>query len=190
MPSPNRPIPTVLLVDMLGVRAEWNEHGARGAVRSFQVLEQIVQRVVLGDPDRILDAQIESDCVVVTCRTASNAIRFGQALFLQAFLGQSPSAERQRRVWLRGVILRRPPYVRGDSFRSVRVVSDKLRVFDYESTFLEAVSIEKSGYRGMRLLADKRILTTARCHVPPSSPWFRGRPVDGDIRPRDRSTAS
>lgn len=149
-------IPSLLLIDMLGVRARWAEGGAEGATEAFDTLIDLVDDAVDENED-ITCAVVESDMSVILCRSASAALRTGREIFQSAFGGPA-SRERRRRVWLRGVCVPRPKRLDLEGLRRPQRRSF-VHVYEYAPAVLEAIALEKCGFRGMRLVVSPELLT-------------------------------
>jgi len=157
----NRTTATLFFVDMLGVRSSWQKDGRKGAEGSFQLFQENIQQALLPlTRAEILDASIESDSAVFKCRNAEAAVFLALRLFRRTF-ARGSNIRAERRSWLRGVII---PISRAAVFRKEQDISRSavlLKNFVYHRGILDAISIEKSGYRGMRCLIKSNLITDA-----------------------------
>lgn len=151
----------LLFVDMLGVRASWLKSGRRGAEEAFHRFQECIQHALISySRTEILDAVIESDSVAVKCRNAESAVSLACRLFRRSF-ARGADLRDGKRIWLRGVIL---PVGASAQFRTPSDIarsSVSLTNFTYHKRLLDAISIEKSGYRGMRCLIKSNLVTEA-----------------------------
>ena len=154
------PLPSLILIDVLGVRARWGT-GARHAVSAFETLAELVETAIEDAPPAVLGAEIESDTAVVACRSTNAALRFVRMLYLDAFLGRSAAEERRERLWLRGVLVPRPPSLEIDEVRTPRRrAGGRVVVNDLAPAFTAAVALEKSGFKGMRFVVHGDLVTS------------------------------
>jgi hypothetical protein len=141
----------VLLIDMLGSREKWQTGGLEAAKAAFDRFSRIVVDAARQEPVRsVIGGGIETDSAVLICAEAPAALRIAQRMFLCALDSQRGGAG--ERLWLRGSLTTH----KGD--RTIRHSSpvdsplQALRVFTYHEQVFDAISIEKSGFKGMRLL--------------------------------------
>ena len=147
----------LLFVDVLGTKNAWKLHGRKGVERICEwfrtTLAGILAEKLKG---RLSDGLIESDSAGLIFEAPGDAITVARELILSAF-GAPKDAETPRR-WLRGAILcaggnrhmrRETPIGR----------TGNLRGADYSNELMEALNIEKSGYRGMRVIVDRNLLS-------------------------------
>jgi hypothetical protein len=155
------PLPSLILIDLLGVRARWTAGGADAATSAFDDLTRLVQEAVNVGPDEITGAETESDSAVILCTSTNAALRVAKSLFLRTFTESTASQERFHRIWLRGVLVPRPSDL---SIRDLRIrrlkLSGRLTVNELSRPLLDAIALEKSGFRGMRLVVHPRLLTS------------------------------
>lgn len=151
----------LLFIDMLGVRASWVRNGRAGAEESFSLLQIEIRKAMLQlSRADILDAAMESDSVAIKCRSAEVAALLAIRIFRRTF-GHGSSRKKDKRVWLRGVII---PISTSAKFRTPANISLSpvpLINVTYHKKLMDAIAIEKSGYRGMRCLIQKNLVTTA-----------------------------
>lgn len=140
---------TLLFIDMLGVKSRWHQDGRPGAEAAFEEFESLVTSAIAEcGPDGVLSGMIESDSAAIVCSSQSVAVGVGCSLFRRAFATVAPG--RHRRPWLRGAII---PFAGHLSLRTTRVSAiDSVTTSVYEPALLDAIAVEKAGYKGMRLL--------------------------------------
>jgi hypothetical protein len=150
----------ILFVDMLGARKMWQNGGVAKAMPAFYRFKKMAniaaRRAPIGE---VLDGVIETDAAMLVCRTMVEAARIAQRLYLGAF--QVHMNSEAPRHWFRGCIV---PHSEGEFLRSGNVLSEPMQnvtAFRYSESALEAVSIEKSGFKGMRLLVKTDLINDA-----------------------------
>jgi hypothetical protein len=160
-----------LFVDLLGVRARWHDQGRAGAETAFKTLEDLVVSAVAEQGGgAVLAGAIESDAAAIVCSSQHAAVCIGVALYRAAF--SVATSGRFARPWLRGVIV---PYSGNVTLKTEQPVgAANLRVTAFEGGLLDAVAVEKAGYKGMRLLIDSSLVNAtlrgAHClHLPDST---------------------
>lgn len=141
----------ILFIDMLGARQLWQAGGVDASRRAFdRFTSMVVASARTEPPSSVIDGGVETDAAMLVCQSTEVALRIAQRLFLHAFgLGKRPG---DVRLWLRGSLV---PHDGAANLRSEASLSPPLeavRVFPYSGSALDAISIEKSGFRGMRLL--------------------------------------
>lgn len=151
MPS----IPSLLLVDVLGVGARWKSGGTDAAEAAFDVLAEIVETVLRDAPSTILGAELQTDTVCIASTSTNAALRVARDVYLEAFLRQ-----RRERAWLRGVLVHRPQKLHLHDMRQpCRSLGGRIVVHRLAPPLLNAISLEKSGFKGMRMLVHPRLVT-------------------------------
>lgn len=150
----------ILFVDMLGARRIWQNGGVQEAIPAFFRFKKMVNIAARQAPNgEVLDGGIETDAAMIVCRSPIEAFRIGQRLFLAAFSGRlSPETPR---LWLRGCVVPHPEEGFLRSGEPLRDPVDRITAYRYSESALEAVSIEKSGYKGMRLLVHSELITSS-----------------------------
>lgn len=147
----------LLFVDMLGVKARWQQGGRQAAEAAFQHFWGIIGYAVRGESAETVSAGIlESDSFAIDCKTTSVALRIAKRLYLAAFI--RTLERKDDRTWIRGVLLNRTndhELRRSTLFKTKAPIDLML----YSGDLLEAIAIEKSGFRGMRLLVDEALVT-------------------------------
>jgi hypothetical protein len=144
-------VSVILFIDMLGSRKRWQNGGVAESMSTFFRFKTMVKRAVRGAPDgEVLDGGIETDAAMLVCRSMVEAARIAQRLFLGAFGDRmNPSSPRH---WYRGCIvphMEREPLRVGDPLGKAL---EDVTAYRYSASALEAISVEKSGYKGMRVL--------------------------------------
>lgn len=147
----------ILFVDMLGAKRCWARGGIGEAVPMFHRFKKLVTVAARTCPaGEVLDGVIETDAAMLVCRSTVEALRIAQRLYLSAFEGRMNSGT--RRDWYRGCVVPHPD----DSFlRSGKPLRSPLQgvsAFRYSESALESVSVEKSGFKGMRLLVEMELV--------------------------------
>lgn len=141
----------ILFIDMLGARKRWQCGGVGEAVPVFYRFKRLVNVAARGAPSgEVLGGVIETDAAMLVCRSTVEAARIAQRLYLGAFA--SRLNPRTHRDWYRGCIV---PHADGEFLRTgdpLREPVQEVMTFRYSESALEAVSVEKSGFKSMRLL--------------------------------------
>ena len=152
-------MPRVLLfVDLLGVRAAWQHGGRSEAESAFKAFRSLVAAAVEGRTrEEILDGIIETDAMALHCADTGTALDIGQNLYQMAF--RQTATNNNKRPWLRGVIVPRVSELPLRRPTSLRAPLNQISLMLYEPELFDAIAIEKSGIKGMRLLIDKDLLT-------------------------------
>jgi hypothetical protein len=156
-------VAVILFVDMLGARKRWQNGGVAESMPAFYRFKKMVNIAARRSPvGEVLDGIIETDAAILVCKSTLEAARIAQRLFLGAFASHMhPCAPRD---WYRGCIV---PHTDGIFLRasdSLREPVQKITAFRYSESALEAVSVEKSGFKGMRLVV-KSNLVDANVHA-------------------------
>lgn len=148
----------VLFVDMLGSRRVWKQGGLRSATAAFSAFQDMVvaaaRRAEVG---AVLGGGIETDGALLICRSAADALTIARTLYNRAF--RTAEAGHARRVWLRGGLV---PLGEGNTnAREGASLAEPLSAlisYRYSDPALEAISLEKSGFKGMRLLVHEDLV--------------------------------
>lgn len=146
---------SILFVDMLGARAHWQRGGVDASILRLNEFDRIVIRAAKPDAGGILSGGIETDSAAFICKSADVAMRIVHRLYTHAF--NADSDDPSKRMWFRGAVV---PAGNGE-LRTERQASGSMagvRIVKYAREFFEAVSIEKSGFKGMRLLVSRDII--------------------------------
>jgi hypothetical protein len=109
------------------------------------------------DLAHVIDGGIETDAAVFVCDGLAPALRIARRAFLRAFA--TPQGRFKERRWLRGAV------VPGDGSvlrteRAAHGPGSKVKIYTYSRAFFDAVAVEKSGFRGMRLLVRGGLVTS------------------------------
>jgi hypothetical protein len=148
---------TLLYIDLLGGRAKWREGGATASKQAFDQFSRLMIAACHPDVNSIVTGGIETDSAAIVCSDVVAALNIGRRAYLWAFKkGHGLKAER---MWLRGAVV---PYPNDEPFRRDRTAtppSDQLRVYTYSEPLFDAISVEKSGFKGMRLLVRDSLIT-------------------------------
>ncbi len=148
----------VLFVDLLGARKRWQAGGVDESMRTFFTFKTLVKRAVRTLPSgEVLEGGIENDSAMLVCRSTTGAVRIARDLFLNAF--RRPLNPTATRHWYRGCVV---PHVHQSPLRigdSLGQGLENVAAFRYSPAAVEALSVEKSGYKGMRLLVSNTLVT-------------------------------
>jgi hypothetical protein len=148
----------VTFIDLLGVRARWHEGGRESAETAFEQLETLVRETLAElAPKSLRDGAIETDSAAIVFESTQEALVFIQALFSAAFL--APKKASDERLWIRGTVtaIQRHPLR-----RAVQLAGHpKIKVFRLDGGLLDAIAVEKSGFKGMRIVVEEKLLTQA-----------------------------
>jgi hypothetical protein len=143
--------PTLLFVDVLGVKRQWRSAGSKGAKEAFLKFHDVINLALKSfRKTQVIDGIVESDSAAILCAGPKSAIKLGRTLFSNAF--RVGNSHNEKRLWLRGVIV---PYLASAKFRDETPFSDRftvIRYFQLSDELLDAIAAEKAGFRGMRLL--------------------------------------
>jgi hypothetical protein len=148
----------LLYVDLLGTQARF-DRGITIAREGIRALEELVRATLAAselDEDEVRGAT-ETDSLALQFDRAGDAIAFGIDLFQRGFATEMASGDP---LWLRGIIVRsslalHPRRVLDAQWPEVQ------RVWS-SPAFLRAAILEKSGYRGMRLLVEHSLVRHLR----------------------------
>jgi hypothetical protein len=148
----------ILLSDLLGVKNRWATGGRAAAEGAFTTLRTLVVTALRNIPvTGLQQGTIESDTVALVFDTPQNAISAGLSIYQMAFSG--PEDDESDRWWLRGAIL---PLHPEEALRAPRRLSPPLSQIEFvqlAGSLLDAISVEKAGFKGMRLLAHNSLVT-------------------------------
>jgi hypothetical protein len=149
----------VAFLDLLGVRARWHEGGRTSAEAAFGRLEALVSETLARlAPKSLRDGAIETDSAALVFGAPEDALGFIRELFSDAFV--SPRRAAHERLWIRGTVtaienrgpLRHAGPLAGHA---------KVRVHRLDGGLLDAIAVEKSGFKGMRIVVEAKLLTQA-----------------------------
>ena len=146
---------SLLFLDMLGVRSLWKTGGEDACIMAFQRFRDVVEQSIEPPQARdILQGEIESDAAALLFNSTRSCIKAGRSIFRNVFINQNSIDE--GRMWLRGAIVN---WGNGEAtpFRQSRIINRRTPTL-LENTFvnplLKAISVEKAGFKGMRLLIE------------------------------------
>lgn len=153
---------SLLFFDVLGIKALWQQRGVDRVKRRYRFLDTIVTQSLefLSSKTRIglIDGEIDSDSVALVFKRPADAVLAGIAIWLRAF-ERNERANEDAKLYLRGVIVGTEP--NAILRQPVRIKKFSVRRTDYSNTLLDAIAIEKSGFKGMRLLIEESIFSDA-----------------------------
>lgn len=151
----------VLYIDLLGVQNIWKAGGAEAVHDRIEEFNAFIQEQLNYLPSAIhregeYTVILTADSVSIMCQEYDQAIGIGTHLFTQAFYATDKVSSP---FWLRGAIACwKNQYF---PFNTVPISSKGLQIgtrYMLEHDFLSVLALEKSGFRGMRLIIDKRLL--------------------------------
>jgi hypothetical protein len=148
----------LIFIDQLGTKAKWLSGGKEAASKSFQQFIQMAASSMKStDPNEIETGAIETDSFVLVVKSIDTALEISKEFYRRAF-----ELTDDGRVWLRGAII---PIEKKDEEElrrqtHLRAPLEKIKLFLYNEDLLEAIQIEKSGFRGMRLVVHKSLVST------------------------------
>lgn len=118
-------------------------------LRGGSVLETLLRKVLLSGPNQpTVHGAVESDSIAMQFPSAREALDFGIALFRQAFTARF---EDGTPVWIRGVVVPSTAPLRTSHMFDPFLPS--VERFVLSRPLVRAITTEKAGYHGMRLLA-------------------------------------
>lgn len=147
----------LLYLDVLGTRSRWHAEGRTGAEAIFEKLRLLtlnsVRRVGADQFDLV---GIESDSIVARSASVNATLRLAREMFTTLFMEYG--IESINRLWIRGSILGSGG---PDPLRTEEVCPAPLgqvTTFRYSPSLLDAIAVERSGVKGMRLLIQKNLV--------------------------------
>jgi hypothetical protein len=153
----------LLFIDLLGARARWKSGGVDASRLAFNQFTQLMIRSARPDLPSVVDGAIETDSCALLCENPAVALRIGSRAFNRAF--GMDSSRTGHRLWLRGAVVPSE----SAALRTVRPAfgdAKQLSIFVYSHELLDAVSVEKAGFKGMRLLVRDSLVTEAlKCEL-------------------------
>ena len=149
----------VAFIDLLGVRARWHEGGRESAEAAFGKLESMVSETLARvSPRSLRDGAIETDSAALVFGSAEDAFSFIRELFADAFT--APPKAKDVRLWIRGTVT--AIHSRGELRHAAQLSGQaKVKVFRLDAGRLDAIAVEKSGFKGMRIVVEEKLLTPA-----------------------------
>jgi hypothetical protein len=148
---------TLLFIDMLGARKKWQKGGALEAIKAFNHFHRMINASIRNDsPNSIIGGGIETDSAMIICDSTITSLRIAQRLYRWAF--ENPENPKANRLWLRGCIV---PFDDNYILRKTSAMTSPFEIISshtYSKSAFDAISIEKSGFKGMRLLVREEII--------------------------------
>ena len=146
-----------LFIDLLGARRKWQNGGVAEATRAFNHFSRMVIAATRQDlSGRILNGGIETDSAMLICDSPLTALEIARRIYHWAFQNaQRPDAPR---LWLRGSLVpfEDAEFIRREAYANQPL--DNISIFTYSADALDAISIEKAGFKGMRLLVREEVV--------------------------------
>lgn len=151
----------IVHIDLLGVQKMWGEGGAsavKGRIEEFN--EFILRQFNYLPPELHRDGEytviLSGDSVSVMCQDFDQVIGIATHLFVQAFYDTD---KRKQPFWLRGAISTwQNQHLTANT---VPIHSKSIQIgtrYVTEDDYLAVLALEKSGFKGMRLIIDRRLL--------------------------------
>jgi hypothetical protein len=141
----------LLYLDLLGTKKKWEQGGRRAVEAAFATFEALVQSGLAHvSPAELLQGGIEADSAAIVCADGVQALRLSQAILTKAFNEDAEDAT--TRLWIRGAIV---PVGNPGPLRATEPMDPpfaNIAVHRYSAPLLEAISVERSGFKGMRIL--------------------------------------
>lgn len=147
----------ILYLDLLGSRSRWREGGAAAAREAFDAFTGLVIAAAKPDLDAVIDGGIETDSAALVCSDAAAALRIARRAYVKALFRDHP--DKNHRTWLRGAVVPSDDAPLRTS-RPANGRASQLSIWIYSPSFFDAVAIEKSGFKGMRLLIHSSLMNT------------------------------
>ncbi len=149
----------LLLLDLLGMKARWAK-APSAADLAFDTFQQLVEEALETLPSDInVRGALESDGTALLFTHPHTAISVGRQICRSAFaLGKRAGDER---FWIRGVIA---PGAFNARLRTSQALKKPFRQIEASRpapALLEAISVEQSGYKGMRLVIASSLVDEA-----------------------------
>jgi hypothetical protein len=89
---------------------------------------------------------------------SEDAFTFIRELFSEAFT--APRKAKDERLWIRGTVT--SIHSRGELRHSAQLARHaKVRIYRLDAGLLDAIAVEKSGFKGMRIVVEEKLLTPA-----------------------------
>lgn len=164
----------LLFLDLLGVRRLWHEGGREAAEAAFHRFRKTIEEALRGEEgNAVIGGSIETDAAAIVCDTPDVAIRVALRLYRSVFIRAKKRGD--ERMWLRGAIT---DCGKECTLRTATAFNSSLtqvEVVTYSPALLDAIAVEKSGIRGMRLIIESGLVTPAlisRSRIPVSNVDF------------------
>jgi hypothetical protein len=152
---------SLLFIDLLGVQKIWRFGGAHGVKsRIAEFNDFVTTQVSFLARDVHRDAEytviLTGDSVSIMCQDHLQAMQIGIHLFEQAFYA---SDRYSSPLWIRGVIA--PWSNQYLPFNTKPIKAKGIQIgtqYEMEDDYLHSLALEKSGFRGMRLIVDETLI--------------------------------
>lgn len=152
----------ILFIDLLGVQKMWKYGGANSVKQRIEQFNDFIIDQTNYLPSTVhRDAEytllLSGDSVSIMCQDYQQAIEMGIHFFQQAYYSTGRYGEA---LWLRGAISKW-----GNQyfpFNTEPIQSKEIQVgtkYVLEDDYLGVLALEKSGFKGMRLIIDKSLLS-------------------------------
>jgi hypothetical protein len=147
----------VLFIDMLGVRSLWHLGGRSEVEAACSQFRELLEDAFEDGKGQIVSGLVDNDAAGIVFRSTDACLQASRRLYITAFLKSKRGAD--RRLWLRGAI---EPLSSAGSLSGEKPLStalSRVRVRSYVGDLLDAIAVEKSGFKGMRLLLHSSLVT-------------------------------
>ncbi len=148
-------------IDLLGVQKMWQLGGANAVKSRIQEFANLIKEQLTYLPqqsfrDGDFTIMTLSDSVAITCQDSDQAIGIASHLFEQCFYHTDRSSSP---LWLRGVISSWHNQNMVFNTKSIQLREISVGTeYKLEDDYLQAIALEKSGFKGMRLIIDQSLL--------------------------------
>ena len=139
---------------MLGVKSRWLQFGKQGAESAFKKFNELINDSVEQSHKKPITGFVEADATALVFSDVQDACLFARTLYFNAFF--TVKNDTDERIWLRGVIVSVKDV---EPLRTGTDLHTGLAVYGYSDRLLEAVQVEKSGFKGMRMVIEQSLLT-------------------------------
>lgn len=151
----------ILYIDLLGVQKKWSDGGARAVKNRITEFHEFVLHQFNYLPsdlhrDGDYTVLLSGDSVSVLCIDPEQAVGIGSHLFMQAFYATNRTSQP---FWLRGAISAWNN--QNLTVNSERVQAKEMNIgtaYVSEDDYLAVLALEKSGFKGMRLILSRDLL--------------------------------
>lgn len=142
----------LLYLDMLGMKSRFVEGHVDGARRGYSTFRRLLGDGLAVLPEgREVSGGMQSDAASLQFATVDDALLVGRAVCLAAFR----SGGRERRTWVRGVILEHGwPSSALQRKYPLPHAPDGIYETRFSRHLLNAINVEQSGFKGQRLLIE------------------------------------
>lgn len=142
---------------MLGARKKWQLGGVPEATEAFNHFARLVIASVRAESaEAVIGGGIETDSAMIVFSSALPALHAARRMFMWAFKNQrNPNAPR---LWLRGSLVSHndEEFTRRES--KMNDTFGNVSIFTYSEAALDAISVEKAGFKGMRLMVRSDVI--------------------------------